>query len=982
MPTRNIVPNSNDSGKLGTPTKRWSEGHFSDALKVDGLDVVTEAPVDSNEYSRKNGDWVLNSSNSYFASGDTVGAQTSELAFTEALSPILPGETRQIEVRVIGYNITDDTSATWDFVVNVQRRLGGPLLLLGTTTPQVIGGSWKDQAVVVAKVNNYNMTVPFSVTGVTGQTISWSAKFLVINKDKVDLPELVQGCTDRLSANYNPNALTDNSTCQYSRTPVGDMLKPIEAPAQITSIALSIEAGNVLYPDFDPAVHDYCVSTAVGEFVTVNYTLTINGTPTTGTIQACKALQVYFGEDIYYVRFLPVNSKVPVVSLSTTDHQPGYYLATNKRTGSGEYSVYNENGVPVWFFNPGTSANHVWKGKAPNRLIASATNGLRHIVKINSADLVVEPVNMKSPALDNSTPPAWGLHESLELAAPASRYGNVITEGYTTNGFYIQEQNANRNIIWDWNSSDYFTPPLLQVYIDMALDPNNRFLHAFAGTATSGNAWLQGIPSEYLHLNSVSVHPVTGNILCSLRNCSSIICIDYNTKDVLWVLQGLPCDYMGTLQAVAIPSKTANTKWLTIEGEPEYMGYQYNGTCGQHNAQWAPQVPPLTPGNVVISVYDDQSTDSSNNVWTYTGSGPRARAVIYEINPVTGVALHRSSIFCPEGTTTTPVPVPQTITAPVSIQGTPGKSAYIGSYTIIHDQDGGYTHAVDFSQQHPAFHEYRGPIDGTKEEVFTFDLPNDHYRIVKVEPSWLRLDNLRATCGISLRTSLPVDNSVIPGVGIIPSNGKAFYKLDNTSDKFGTYDLTNNGGVTFSAGKVENAAIFSGSNSLSTATQPDRATGDFSISLWFKTTSQNGTLMSTTSPSQRAGGGYEIILNNGRVNLNLFWGSTGETMHLASTGAVLNDGAWHHVVASVYPAGSYGNGIVNLYVDGVNVEFEANPHEGVLGDGSNPTTIGASPDGSGHYTGLIDSVGIWQYPLQMSDTTQLYNRGIGLEPSV
>ena len=105
-------------------------------------------------------------------------------------------------------------------------------------------------------------------------------------------------------------------------------------------------------------------------------------------------------------------------------------------------------------------------------------------------------------------------------------------------------------------------------------------------------------------------------------------------------------------------------------------------------------------------------------------------------------------------------------------------------------------------------------------------------------------------------------------------------------------------------------------------------------------------------------------------------------MHLASTGAVLNDGAWHHVVASVYPAGSYGNGIVNLYVDGVNVEFEANPHEGVLGDGSNPTTIGASPDGSGHYTGLIDSVGIWQYPLQMSDTTQLYNRGIGLEPSV
>jgi hypothetical protein len=981
MATHNIVPNSDNTGKLGKPGKRWSEGHFATALTLDSQNVVTDAPDDGNAYSRLHGEWTLNSANTYTASGVTTGITPVVLSFENPPAAFLPGETRQINIKIIGYNITDDSSATWDFIVNAQRRLGGPMVFLGSSTPQITGASWSAQAQVTANIDSYTMNIPLVVVGISSRTISWSAKFLVFNTDKVDLPPPVLGCTDRLSSNYDPNANVDNNSCLYSHIPISGMFKPIAASGDVTSLTISLGAGNVLHPTFNPTIYDYCVSTTTSEFSSVNYTMVLNGVSTSGTIQACKALQIYHGSQIYYVRFLPVNSKVPVVSLNTADHQPGYYLATNKRSGSGEYSVYDKNGVTVWFFNPGTNADHVWPGKTVNKLIASASNGLRHIVKINSADLVVEPVNMKSPMLDGtSVPPAWGLHESLELSAPPSRYGNVIAEGYTTNGFYIQEQNASRNIVWEWNSSDYFTPPLLQVYIDIALDPNNPLRHAFSGTSTSGNAWLQGIPSEYLHLNSVSVHPVTGNILCSLRNCSAILCIDYNTKDVLWVLQGLPADHIGTLQSVAIPSKTANTKWLTIEGEPIYMDYQYNGTCGQHNAQWAPNIDPLTPGNFVISAYDDQSTDSSNNVWTYTGSAPRSRGVIYEINPTSGVATHRSSIFCPEGTTTTPVVVPGNITSPVSIQGTPGKSAYIGGYTVIRDSDNNYTHAIDFSQQHPAFHEYRGPIDGPKTEVFTFDLPNDHYRIVKIEPSWLRLDNLRATCGISLRTQLPVDNSIIPGIGIIPNNCQAFYGLDNISDKFGAYNLTNNG-VTFSAGKVGNCAAFNGSSNLTVNAQPDYGTGDFSVSLWLKTTVTNGVLLSTTSSAQRAGGGYELLLNGAQVGFNLYWGDTGDTLQVTTT-TVLNDGNWHHVSISIEAKTGYDNGFAKLYIDGVSAAIAVIMHDGGFGNGSNPTSIGSATNNTNYYTGLIDSVGIWKYPLQATDVTQLYNRGIGLEPSI
>ena len=982
MATHNIVPNSDNDGKLGTQAKRWAEGHFAAALKLDNKNVITEAPIDGNVYSRVNGEWAAANANTYSATGITNSNNPVQLSFDQSPPVFEMGETRQVNIKVIGYNVTDDSSATWDFVVNAQRRLGGPIVLLGSTSPQITGAPWRTTAQVVANVDSYTMSIPLLVTGLSNNTINWSAKYIVVNSDKVDLPIPIYGCTDHTSLSYDQTASIDDGTCLYSRAPVSPMFSTIAADQSISSLTISLGAGNVLYPAFDPSIRDYCVPTTATEFTSVSYTMVLNGVSSSRSIQACKALQIYYGTSIYYIRFLPANSKVPVVSLNTPDHQPGYYLATNKRSGSGEYSVYDKNGATVWFFNPGTSANHVFTGKDTNKLIASATSGLRHIVKINSSDLVCETVDMKSPELDGSTvPPVWGLHETLELAGPPSRYGNIIAEGYTTNGFYIQEQNANRNIVWEWNSSDYFNPPLLQAYIDIALNPNNPLRHAFSGTATSGNAWLQGIPAEYLHLNSVKVHPVTGNILCSLRNCSAIICIDYNTKDVLWVLQGLPADHIGTLQAVAIPGKTANTKWLTIQGEPQYMGYQYNGTCGQHDVQWVTNVDPITPGNLVISAYDDQSTDSSNNVWTYTGSAPRSRAVVYEINPTTGVAIHRSSIFCPEGTTTTPVPVPNPITAPVSIQGTPGKSAYIGSYTIIHDDDGGYTHAVDFSQQHPVFHEYRGPIDGPKTEVFTFDLPNDHYRIIKVKPSWLRLDNLRATCGISLRTQLPLDNSIVPGIGIIPNNCQAFYKLDTTADVFGRYNLTNNNQVAFGIGKVGNSAIFNGSNSLTVNAQPDYGTGDFSISLWFKTSLTNGTILSTTASTRRTGGGYKLAVNNGVLFFGIYFGDTGNIAQINSVNTV-NDGNWHHVLISVSAKNEYDPGIIHLYLDNAlssSVNFSI---DGSYGNGSNPTTIGADTDNTNYYTGYIDSIGIWKSVLQPSDVIQLYNKVIGLEPPV
>jgi hypothetical protein len=70
------------------------------------------------------------------------------------------------------------------------------------------------------------------------------------------------------------------------------------------------------------------------------------------------------------------------------------------------------------------------------------------------------------------------------------------------------------------------------------------------------------------------------------------------------------------------------------------------------------------------------------------------------------------------------------------------------------------------------------------------------------------------------------------------ANLKAYYKLESTADTGpNNYTLTNNGTVTFSAGKYNNAANFGSSNSakyLSTTNPMGITTGALSISLWVK----------------------------------------------------------------------------------------------------------------------------------------------------
>ncbi|NBO98576.1 MAG: hypothetical protein EBU90_00345 [Proteobacteria bacterium] len=465
---------------------------------------------------------------------------------------------------------------------------------------------------------------------------------------------------------------------------VSPQLIDIQGPSNITDIQISCNGYN-LFPTFDPSITDYAVGTNTGGGYQVSYDLTINGVTTSGTANVDQALQIYNTNKIYYIRF--INNNVPLGNVTTAPqagYVPGYYTI-----GYNDYYpiIFDHNGVPVWYTG-NTAAISLHKGKNRNRVVTNYQGGPQYTIQIGASALSTASYQLVRGDY-------WDIHETQEIAAPPNRAGNIMGISYA-NGFYLEEQDPSHNIIWDWNSINYF---------------NDTYYDRF-------------------HLNSVDVHPTSGNVLLSLRHTGSVVCINYITKNVMWVISGrYPwCCGGGDLESIAIGTGTQNTKWISdthgnILNEPTYQGYTYSGTVGNHDARWHPEIAPIHgPNNVVISIFDDESTgDFPGN------TAPACRGVIYEIDESSGIAYHRSSVFSPNGT-----------------------SAYRGSFTVIHEADGSWSQSMNTCDQFPKLLEFSSSsIDSpVKPLVFAMDFGGIPYRIIKIEKDFFDLNNLRATVGL------------------------------------------------------------------------------------------------------------------------------------------------------------------------------------------------------------------------------------------
>jgi len=465
----------------------------------------------------------------------------------------------------------------------------------------------------------------------------------------------------------------------------------------ITNLLISNQDENIwMAPTFNQSIKDYYIqSNAVNNIVTIRIDLVANNSGNTNTyyykMYPGQCLHIYDYLNHYYVKLLPNNSIIGGSPTKNAGYIPGYYLmADTFGNGSQYYYVHDSNGVPVWYRRNTSDPNYtgnpqicsLFLGMGKNRVVTNIFDTGRYRTIIDISTLTEENFKAITPdtrGLDIN----WDVHEALEIKNPLNRRGNMIFGCYTSaGGFYFQEQNKNHQIVWEFWSYDLI---------------NNE-------------------GGDYFHFNSLDVHPITGDIVCSFRNCSTVACFNYRTKNIDWAI-----DTTGAFAAVVI--NTSLIKFLTPTNEPS----GYNGTSNQHDARWHYDIAPITFGNNIISIYDDRSS-----------VGNAARGVIYEIDLINNLAINRGNAFAPSG----------------------ASSGYMGSYKIQRELNGTYSHVVDYVQQHPNLYEFAD--DGTGMPVsgnilLSMDFPGDLYRISKARPIDLDIVAMRKTSGMPISTLLVAD---------------------------------------------------------------------------------------------------------------------------------------------------------------------------------------------------------------------------------
>ena len=161
------------------------------------------------------------------------------------------------------------------------------------------------------------------------------------------------------------------------------------------------------------------------------------------------------------------------------------------------------------------------------------------------------------------------------------------------------------------------------------------------------------------------------------------------------------------------------------------------------------------------------------------------------------------------------------------------------------------------------------------------------------------------------------------------------------------------------------AIQFEGSNDLITISGTDFVSlNNFSISMWFKTTSTNAlTNLMSTRTNTASSDGYMFRFGNGTGTMDFFAYADGFKSTAISKD--LRDGQWHHVVGT-----SDGTNII-LYCDG---EFASSTPTGAdITPGSANLILGNSNDNTRDYIGLIDHTIIFDKALTNLEVTDLFN---------
>jgi hypothetical protein len=224
-----------------------------------------------------------------------------------------------------------------------------------------------------------------------------------------------------------------------------------------------------------------------------------------------------------------------------------------------------------------------------------------------------------------------------------------------------------------------------------------------------------------------------------------------------------------------------------------------------------------------------------------------------------------------------------------------------------------------------------------------------------------------------------------PAFGNLTNGLVLHLRLDNDlKDSSGLgHDGVTNGSPIFIAGQVGSNAVqvstlqaSNAYNYISVPLSPDfafGATDSFSISYWVSYTNAPDDLpMVGNAAHSTLNQGWVFADSGGQLQWTLV--GTDNTSVIASPvgGPAINNGAWHHIVASMDRV----IGLANTYLDGVLIDSRSIVGVGALDTGKS-ITLGQDPTGLYAVDGTfgIDDVGIWRRALSTYDVQSIYQLG-------
>ena len=254
---------------------------------------------------------------------------------------------------------------------------------------------------------------------------------------------------------------------------------------------------------------------------------------------------------------------------------------------------------------------------------------------------------------------------------------------------------------------------------------------------------------------------------------------------------------------------------------------------------------------------------------------------------------------------------------------------------------------------------------------------------VAIYPTVLTRQTINAQWVASGRTStIPAAPADTYGAAVFNDNPNLFWRLGESGETTAA-DASPNGdqtgiyqnGVTLGAtggikGTSNTAASFDGNDDFVASTKTYNNPKNYSVEAWFKTTTTNGGKIIGLGASQTGtSGGYDrhVYMNNdGKVTFGVWTGFT----NTITSNTALNDGVWHHVVASQSTADG-----MKMYIDGAlvgtNGQTDAQDYVGYWRVGGDNHWGCCSP----FVTATIDDAAVYGYVLTGAQVANHFNLG-------